>query len=162
MIDPMLQSTMTVLRKLVEQIFEQLDGIPEDDLNTWLPRDGMRDVNTFYALATHTVGAGEYWILVAAGQRHGDRDRLAEFRATGTLADLRARYDQWLTEAADVLSTIDKATLKSNFFREEVPERGLSRARLTRAECITHALEHTAVHLGHLQLQRQLYDAERA
>ena len=54
MINPMLQSTMTVLRKLVEQIFEQLDGIPDGDLNTWLPRDGMRDVNTFYALATHS------------------------------------------------------------------------------------------------------------
>ena len=86
MTNPMLPATMTVLRKLVDDIFVQLDGIPEDDLNTWLPRDGMRDVNTFYALATHTVGAGEFWIVDAAGRRAGDRDRLAEFRANGTLA----------------------------------------------------------------------------
>ena len=66
MTNPMLPATMTVLRKLVDDIFVQLDGIPEDDLNTWLPRDEMRDVNTFYALATHTVGAGEFWIVDAA------------------------------------------------------------------------------------------------
>lgn len=60
MTNPMLPATMTLLRKLVDDIFAQLDGIPDEDLNAWLPRDGMRDVNTFYALATHAVGAGEF------------------------------------------------------------------------------------------------------
>jgi hypothetical protein len=162
MTNPMLPATMTVLRKLVDDIFDQLDGIPEDDLNTWLPRDGMRDVNTFYALATHTVGAGEFWIVDAAGGRAGDRDRLAEFRANGTLDDLRSRFDLWLAAADAVFSTIDNETLGSVYFRPANPEKGMGEARRTRAECIAHALEHTAVHLGHLQLQRQLYDAERA
>ncbi len=162
MTNPMLSATMTMLRKLVEDIFLQLDGIPEDDLNTWLPRDGMRDVNTFYALAAHTVGAGEFWIVDAAGGRSGDRDRLAEFRASGTLADLRTHFDRWLAESAEVFSTIDDETLVSVYYRPANPEKGMGEARRTRAECIAHALEHTAVHLGHLQLQRQLYDAERA
>lgn len=162
MTNPMLPATLTMLQKLVEDIFSQLDGIPEDDLNTWLPRDGMRDVNTFYALATHTVGAGEFWIVQAAGSRSGDRDRLAEFRSTGTLADLRARYDRWLADTAEVFATIDDATLASEFYRPANPEKGMGEARRTRAECIAHALEHTAVHLGHLQLQRQLWDAEHA
>jgi hypothetical protein len=162
MTNPMLPATLAALQELVDDIFSQLDGIPEDDLNTWLPRDGMRDVNTFYALATHTVGAGEFWIVDAAGGREGDRDRLAEFRSTGTLADLRARYDRWLTNAAEVFATIDDATLASIYSRPANPEKGTGEARRTRAECIAHALEHTAVHLGHLQLQRQLYDAEHA
>ena len=37
MTNPMLPATMAVLRELVDDIFVQLDGIPEDDLNTWLP-----------------------------------------------------------------------------------------------------------------------------
>ncbi|MCA9858904.1 MAG: DinB family protein [Thermomicrobiales bacterium] len=162
MTNPMLPATFDILTTLVDDIFVQLDGIPEDDLNTWLPRDGMRDVNTFFALATHTVGAGEYWILEAAGCQPVDRNRSSEFGATGTIEQLRNRYAQWLEATAAVFATIDDATLASIYVRPANPERGMSEARRSRAECIAHALEHTAVHLGHLQLQRQLWDAEQA
>jgi hypothetical protein len=91
-----------------------------------------------------------------------DRNRAAEFRSSGSIADLRARYDRWMAESAEVFATIDDATLASVFEREANPERAMSAAKRTRAECIAHALEHTAVHLGHLQLQRQLWDAEEA
>ncbi len=161
MTNPMLPATLEMLQKLVADIFQQLDGIPEDDLNTWLPRDGMRDVNTFFALATHTVGAGEFWILEAAGGRPVDRNRTAEFSSSGSLEQLRARFDRWLSASAEVFATIDDATLASVYYRPANPERGMSEARSTRAVCIAHALEHTAVHLGHLQLQRQLWDAEQ-
>jgi hypothetical protein len=162
MTNPMLPATMVVLRKLMDDIFDQLDGIPEDDLNTWLPRDGMRDVNTFYALATHIVGAGEFWILEAAGGQLVDRNRTAEFKSSGTFADLKTRFDRWMDDSAAVLATIDDETLASVYERAENPERGMSATSRTRAECIQHALEHTGVHLGHLQLQRQLYDGEHA
>lgn len=161
MTNPMLPATLDMLRKLVTDIFQQLDGIPEQDLNTWLPRDGMRDVNTFFALAMHTVGAGEFWILEAAGGRPTDRNRKAEFSSTGSLEQLRTRYDRWLAGTAEVFAEIDDATLASIYYRPANPERAMSEARRTRAECIAHALEHTAVHLGHLQLQRQLWDAEQ-
>jgi uncharacterized damage-inducible protein DinB len=161
MMNPMLPATLAMLEKLVTDIFQQLDGIPEDDLNTWLPRDGMRDVNTFFALATHTIGAGEFWILEAAGGRPTDRNRKAEFSSTGSLEQLRARYDRWLAATAEVFDELDDDTLASIYERPANPERGMSAARRTRAECITHALEHTAVHLGHLQLQRQLWDSEQ-
>lgn len=159
--NPFLPATLSLLRTLVDGIFDQLDGVPDDDLVTWLPRDGMRDVNTFFALATHTVGAGEFWILEAAGGRPVDRNRAEEFRARGTLADLRARYERWLEATEAVFATLDDERLASIYERPADPARGLSAARRTRAECIAHALEHTAVHLGHLQLQRQLWDAER-
>ena len=161
MSNPMLPATLRMLNKLVSDVFQQLDGISAEDLNTWLPRDGMRDVNTFFVLATHTVGAGEFWILEAAGGRPVDRNRSAEFSSTGSVEQLRVRFDRWLAESAEVFATIDDTTLASTFERAANPERGMSAASLTRAECIAHALEHTAVHLGHLQLQRQLWDAEQ-
>ncbi len=161
MTNPMLPATLEMLKKLVSDVFQQLDGIPADDLNSWLPRDGMRDVNTFFVLATHTVGAGEFWILEAAGGQSIDRNRAAEFSATGSLEQLRVRFDHWLADSAEVFAAMDDAKLASMFERAANPERGMSAARLTRAECVAHALEHTAVHLGHLQLQRQLWDAEQ-
>lgn len=162
MTNPMLPATMANLRALVDDIFVQLDGIPEHDLNHWLPRNGMRDVNTFYVLATHTVGAGEYWILEAAGGRPMHRKRKTEFAAEGTLAQLRDRYERWLQAVQEVLETIDDATLASIHERAADPANGVSADSRTRAACILHALDHTALHLGHLQLQRQLWDAEHA
>ena len=162
MTNPMLPAANSILQALVDDIFVQLDGIPEDDLNHWLPRDGMRDVNTFFALATHTVGAGEYWILEAAGGQSVDRNRSAEFQAEGTLSQLRDRFDRWLQDVDQVLSTIDDAALASIHVRPADPEHGVSADSRSRAACILHALDHTALHLGHLQLQRQLWDAERA
>lgn len=162
MTNSMLDATISILNELVEDIFAQLDGIPEDDLNTWIPRDGMRDVNTFFALATHTVGAGEFWILEAAGSRPVERNRTAEFGATGSLEQLRARYDRWLVESADVIGSLGEEELASVYQRPDSPERGMWATSRTRAGCILHALEHTATHLGHLQLQRQLWDAEQA
>ncbi len=160
MTNPMLPATMTLLRTLVDDIFAQLDGIPETDLNHWLPQHDMRDINTLMALAVHTVGAGEYWILEAAGGRPVDRNRAAEFSAEGTLPELRERYERWLDATGEVFDQMDDATLASLYERPANPERGMGAASRSRAECIQHALEHTAVHLGHLQLQRQLWDAE--
>ena len=73
---------------------------------------------------------------------------------------MKARYERWLEESADVLATIDDATLASVYHRPDNPERGMWATSRTRAECILHAMEHTGIHLGHLQLQRQLWDAE--
>lgn len=160
MTNPMLPATMVLLRTLVDDIFAQLDGIPETDLNHWLPQNDMRDINTFMALAVHTVGAGEYWILEAAGGRPVDRNRAAEFSAEGNLPELRERYERWLEDTGEVFDQMDDATLASIYERSANPERGMGAASRSRAECIQHALEHTAVHLGHLQLQRQLWDAE--
>ncbi len=159
MTNPMLPATMTLLRTLVDDIFAQLDGIPETDLNHWLPQNDMRDINTFTALATHIVGAGEYWILEAAGGRPVDRNRAAEFRAEGSIGELRERYERWLEATGEVFDRMDDVTLASIYERPADPERGMGAASRSRAECILHALEHTAVHLGHLQLQRQLWDA---
>jgi len=160
MTNPMLPATMVLLRTLVDDIFAQLDGIPETDLNHWLPQNDMRDINTFMTLAVHTVGAGEYWILEAAGGRPVDRNRAAEFSAEGNLPELRERYERWLEDTGEVFDQMDDATLASIYERPANPERGMGAASRSRAECIQHALEHTAVHLGHLQLQRQLWDAE--
>ena len=38
------------LRVMAEDALRQLEGVPEDDLNTWRPAVGLRDINTFAAL----------------------------------------------------------------------------------------------------------------
>ena len=154
---PFAAATNHYLHTLAADALRQLDGIPESDLNTWLPRDGMRDINPFFALATHLVGSGEYWVLHAAGRRPLQRDRDAEFLARGALGDLQERYARWLSAVDAVLADLTDADLgriTDHLANQE--------HHLTVADCLVHAIEHTAMHVGHLQIQRQLWDAERS
>lgn len=152
---PFARAVDSILSKLIRDAMEQLDGIPEHDLNEWRPALKLEDVNTFYALATHLVGAGEYWILHAAGGQPLKRDRPSEFIATGTPGQLVARYELWLSNTRAMLEDWTDADLARVFERG-----GDDPIRWTAAECILHALEHTGVHVGHLQIQRQIWNAE--
>ena len=67
------------------------------------------EANSLFALATHLVGAAEFWVLALAGGRQIARDRDAEFRASGTYQELEVRYLRWLAEVRDVLSTLPDA-----------------------------------------------------
>lgn len=153
---PFAAATDHFLTKLAADALLQLDGIPERDLNEWRPALGLQDVNTLYGLATHLVAAGEFWMLHAAAGRPTDRDRPTEFRASGDLATLQARYGRWLEESRAFLMELSEDDLTRRFTRE-----GGDPIDWTVAECIMHAVEHTAVHVGHLQLQRQVWNAER-
>jgi hypothetical protein len=157
---PFAQAIDTVLGLLSEQALAQLEGVPEHDLNDWKPRQDLKDINTFYALATHLVGAGEYWVLHAAGGRPLERDRPAEFRARGDFPSLKTRYDRWLAGARDVLSPLTEDDLTRLFVRDADPKSGSRAVHWSVADCLIHAVEHTAVHVGHLQIQRQLWNAE--
>jgi hypothetical protein len=153
---PLANAIDEMLTKLVEDAKEQLDGVPEDDLNTWKPALGLQDITTFYALTTHLVSAGEYWVLHAAAGRPTDRNRPAEFHATGDVAALHTRLDRWLAETRTFLATLTEADLARVFERG-----GDDPLRRTAASCLLHAVEHTGVHVGHLQIQRQIWNAER-
>jgi hypothetical protein len=144
------------LTRLVQYAFEQLEGLPESDLNEWKPRQDLADINTFYALGTHLVAAGEYWLLHGAGGQPTDRDRPLEFRAHGTLADLTVRYDKWLADCRRVLESLTDDDLGREAKVRDRPDE-----IFTVADCIVHTVEHTATHVGHLQIQRQLWDAEQ-
>lgn len=152
---PFARAVDTFLTKLVGQALEQISGVPDEDLNAWRPALGLEDINTFYALMTHTLGAGEYWILHAAAGRPTERNRPAEFRATGTHLALIERADKFVEDARAYLGTLTEADLERVFERG-----GKDPLRWTAAECITHAVEHTGVHVGHLQIQRQIWNAE--
>lgn len=153
---PFAQAVETLLTKLVADAMEQLDGVPERDLNEWKPALGLQDINTFYALTTHLVGAGEYWVLHASAGQPTNRNRPSEFVATGKVADLYARLDTWVAGTRAYLATLTDDDLARVFERG-----GNDPVRKSVAECLIHAVEHTAEHVGHLQIQRQIWNAER-
>ena len=152
------EATIHYLKKLMGQAFEQIDGVPDDDVNNWRPALGLQDINTFFALLTHTIASGEFWVLSVAAEQPTARKRSTEFVATGDIAALRTRADAWLAQSETLL-----ASLGSDDFARVVPFNDTvtgEPSKVTIANCLVHAVDHTANHLGHLQIQRQIWNAE--
>src|SRR5579859_5450430 len=130
-----------VLERIGRSVLSELAELPEDVLNRAVP---IPEANSLFALATHLVGAGEFWVLALAGGRQVARDRDAEFRASGTYAELEVRYTRWMIAVREVLSSLpDDAWAR--FAEPPAQFRGsLGDRAMTVRACVLHALEHSA------------------
>jgi hypothetical protein len=143
----------SILDHIGRDVLEQLRGVPEALLNQPL---ALPETNTLFALATHLVGAGEKWILVEVGGQTIPRDREAEFRATGTLAELVARYERWIAGCHEVLESLpDEAMLRVVESAFTAWFASLPNPPTVR-DCLLHAVAHSSLHQGHIQLTCQI------
>lgn len=159
--NPFSDAILAQFGKLLDQVLETMQGMPEDALANWRTSQAHGDISTMYGLATHIAGAGEYWTLQAVGGRELNRQRLQEFEARGSIEAISDRYSVWMTELAELLGRLTDDDLRSIYVREANPVQGVSALTLSKAAAILHAFDHTALHLGHMQVQRQLWDQEQ-
>ncbi len=111
------------------------------------------EINSLAVLAAHTAGSERYWIGDAAGQEPSQRDRAMEFKTAGVdAAILIARLDASLTHSQSVLKRLTLADL------ERITNTTHDDRLVSVAWALQHALEHVSVHLGHMQITRQLWD----
>lgn len=156
---PLLKATYDALEKLLADYQAALDGIPDSDLASWKPAaetTGGGEMNTFAAMAVHTASAGG-WML--HHQVFGDeipRDREAEFRAIATRDEIDAVFEGWLASFRERMESGEEVdlTAKPPTIRESIPH-------WTRMHWLLHMIDHTALHLGHAQIQKQLWLAEQ-
>jgi len=142
-----------VLERIARHALAQFRGISDVDLNRPLE---LPESNTAFVLATHLIGSAEYWVLELAGGRNVQRDRPSEFRATGTGVELVARYERWLAAMQELLYSLPDERLEQP---AKVPARYRStpdEEPMTVRDALLHAVEHCALHQGHLELTRQL------
>lgn len=139
------------IESLHEQYLKYINGLSPEQLD-WVAGD---DMNSLCVLAIHVTQAERYWVGLALGDLI-DRDRPSEFTAQGYSHDeLVARFkgntDYYKTafESAKI-NTLDE-TAQVLLFPENPWE-------CTRGWALLHALDHTAEHLGHVGMTRQLLD----
>ncbi len=143
-----------LLERIARDAMAQFEDITDEDFNRKL---SLPESNTLCALATHLVAAGEFWVLVLVGKREIPRNRPAEFFATGQARDLLLRYERWIQGAHEVLDALPDERLNE----PATPPEGYAlsaasqRERSDIGDALLHAVEHSALHLGHLQLTRQ-------
>lgn len=138
---------LLTLQELHDEILGQVEDLTAEALD-WTPAS---DINSINVLVTHMVGSQRYWIgeVVAGDPAH--RDREAEFKVHGLDQDtLVQRLNDSL---AYVRSAIDGLTLD-----DLASVRDLSRGERSVAWVLGHVLQHTALHVGQIQLMRQLWE----
>jgi uncharacterized damage-inducible protein DinB len=146
---PFYEAFLDRIKELHRDTEKCFSGLPPEGLD-WVPG---QDMNSLAVLVTHVAGAERYWICDVAGQNPFNRDRDAEFRASGVdEVALKQHLDDAL---ADIEKTLEALTLE-DLQAERVSRR--NQRTFTVGWSILHAMEHTALHLGHMQMIRQLWD----
>ena len=138
------------LEDLHADYYGYLDGLTTEQLD-WSPGAEM---NSLCVLAVHVTAAERFWIGIAIDDVC-ERDRPAEFRARAyELDDLRARFAANISfyRRAFETQSVDRLGEMLSF---EFLDRKIE---CSRAWALLHALDHTAEHLGHAGMTRQLLE----
>lgn len=139
------------LEDLRGQVRDLIADLPADALN-WQPLGGGAEspTNSLAVLAAHVAGAEHFWIGEVVGGLPATRHRDAEFATTvDAPAGLLLRLENTATETRKVFAALSQADLD-----------GTRQARgrtIPVRWCILHVVDHTATHLGHMQLTLQLW-----
>src|SRR5581483_6141257 len=98
----------TVLERIGREAITALAGVPDDALNR---APALPDTISMFAIGTHLAAAAEFWVLALAGGRRVERDRPAEFHATGHGPALIDRIERWIGDVNVTLTDLPAARL---------------------------------------------------
>jgi uncharacterized damage-inducible protein DinB len=134
---------------LHKQILVAIEGLDVEALD-WVPAGNTNSINV---LVTHLCAAERFWAADIATGRSSDRIRENEFKVSGLgnhdLVQLLDDTRQTLQDAFEQLALHDLHTIRHSAQHD---------MHVTTGWAILHALEHTATHLGHIQLTVQLWE----
>jgi uncharacterized damage-inducible protein DinB len=137
------------LEELHKDVLSAIKDLPQEALD-WTPFPGGNSIDV---IVTHIAGAEKFWFGdVVAGEPSG-RDREAEFKVKGVkFEQLSTLLDESLAYASTVLEKLDLESLASM----RVSPR--NDKDISVAWSLGHSLKHTAIHLGHIHVTRELWE----
>ena len=138
------------------QIASIVKMLPQESLN-WRPDESSEDhaMNSIAVLATHAAGAEHFWIGEVVGKLPPTRNRDAEFETV--VADTAV-----LLEKLEAVGQQTR-TILQNLTQEDLDGTRLARDREVPVRWgILHVIDHTALHLGHIQITAQLWQGGQA
>ena len=145
-----------MLDDLRGQIAKLIADLPAEALN-WRPIDGQDDhtTNSLAVMAAHVAGAEHFWIQEVAAGQPPTRDRPAEFvTEVDSPEPLLEKLEATGQETREVLAGLTAADLDSS---RQVRDRAVPMRW-----AILHVIDHTALHLGHMQITYQLWSSGQA
>ena len=141
---------------LRRQISDLISQVPVEGLN-WRPIDGADDhaTNSLAVMAAHVAGAEQHWLHEVIGRQPPTRQRDREFKTVvEDASSLMQKFAENAETSRQILAALNADDLAGS--REVdgriVPVRW----------AILHVIDHTALHLGHMQITYQLWNSGQA
>jgi hypothetical protein len=147
------ETCLELFDTLRAEVVASISGLSPEALN-WRPLEGTDEhaTNSLAATFAHLTGSQRFWVGEAVGGQDAHRVREAEFRVVaGNAAELLDQLEATFGLVRQVLTTLPPGHLEG--------EVKVGQRTRTRRWALLHALEHTALHVGHMQLTRQLWEA---
>lgn len=148
---PELSNYLERIEDLRSQVTGLISALPAQALN-WRPIEGKDEhvTNSLAVLTSHICGAEHFWIAEVIGHKKATRDREVEFSAVATNSESFVQLiEKTAQETREVFSKLDDKDLDGT--RQ-------AKGRLIPVRwCILHVVDHTALHLGHMQITYQLW-----
>jgi uncharacterized damage-inducible protein DinB len=149
---PIFEAHLNLLESQHNSICQAIADLPSEALD-WSPGPEM---NSMGIITAHVAGSMRYWIGDIAGNEPSDRNRETEFQTQRVdAAALVARLEAALTHSRTVL---ERLTLEDLNIKRFSPRHG---EEYSVPWALLHALEHTALHVGHIQVTRQLWAQQK-
>ena len=138
------------------QARDLIADLPAEALN-WRPIEGDA-INSLAVLAAHIAGAEHFWIAEVVGGHPPTRDRDAEFTTQANDAsELVHLLEDTGAETREVFATLTEADPSSPSGQSLDGTREARGRTIPVRWCILHIIDHTALHLGHVQITYQLW-----
>ncbi len=120
-------------------------------------RPDLPGANSPFAILTHCLGVMEFWGGATVAGRTIERDRAAEFTATGPVAEMVGRVAEAGGRLRRDLSDLDSVEAPSNTRRK--PDELVPYTE-TKGAVLLHVLEELFQHCGQMELTRDILVAE--
>jgi hypothetical protein len=128
---------------------KDIQGLPPEALD-WVPGPETNSINV---LVVHFTASERYWIGAVALGEPTARVRDDEFRtrglSTGELHQQLSATNEYNRQALARFALADLEIVRKSPRNDKT---------FTVGWCLLHALEHTALHVGHIQLTKQLWE----
>ncbi len=114
-------------------------------------RPPFRDTNSAFVILTHCLGVLEYWGGATVAERPVERDRAAEFTASGDVSGLLRRTEQARRRLREDLVGLTSAAPPVSVRRD--PDEPVPYTE-SKGAVLVHILEELFQHLGQMELTR--------
>jgi hypothetical protein len=121
-------------------------------------RPDLEGANSPYAILTHCLGVMEYWGGATVADRPIERDRAAEFVASGPVAELLERTAIARQKLETDIAGVDGLATPANVHRPESAEYSPYAER--KGAVLLHIIEELFQHLGQMELSRDVLLAQ--
>lgn len=134
----------------LDAMTEIVTGLGDELANT---APALPGANSPYAILTHCLGVIRWWGGVMIAGHAVDRDRDAEFVATGPVADVPAAVRRAREQLAEDLTGFDPTAPLAEVPDDRYRDRPYGR---NQGAVLVHVFHELAQHLGHMELTRDV------